>query len=602
MKRIAITVACFFVFVAPALSQKIHVPKDEPHWLDARTGQLEFFRVPLSGTDLLQVLEQQLQLPSGYHLRIRDSRIGKAGSYFLFEEMYGEYPVYSCQVKAGVDHKDQLRFIGHNLLFREVASGSSFPVPGMMALPHSLSDVEILDQYPSWFPGETDLIPSLYMNYVTPDGEHRESLISNTGKILFTRILDSYHHQQLSTGDSLVRMKIYGPDPLSVAGKSYGGSYSDQNDGNTGVLDPLRSTRFERVKFENGYFSLENPFVKIMDFEAPYSTVQTTTNGLFEFSRNHPGFEQVNAYYHITMVKNRLTTLGFPSLANFQIQVDAQAMNGADNSKFSSSTNPPRLHFGTGGVDDAEDADVIVHEYGHAILYSAAPFTNYGMERRTLDEAFGDFMAMRHSRNFKTFGYTEIFNWDGHNPFWPGRSGTAPGKNYNGLAFISIYDHTDLWADILDGITRSIGENDALEDLLESSFGYFGNMTFTQAAQLIVYADTALHSGKNTQVIWSNFRSRGVVQGNLMDLPEDQGFADVRIRNSWGFAHGEDLMINLTRGQISFQLIDIHGRIVKKGIWNEGEQRLSAEGLGAGMYFLRMDSGSHGHVEKLIRY
>ncbi|MEZ4916786.1 MAG: hypothetical protein R2836_07345 [Chitinophagales bacterium] len=55
-----------------------------------------------------------------------------------------------------------------------------------------------------------------------------------------------------------------------------------------------------------------------------------------------------------------------------QISVDTHGNNGADNSFFSPAT-PLRLIFGEGGVDDAEDADVIIHEYGHAISHFAAP-------------------------------------------------------------------------------------------------------------------------------------------------------------------------------------------------------------------------------------
>ena len=37
--------------------------------------------------------------------------------------------------------------------------------------------------------------------------------------------------------------------------------------------------------------------------------------------------------------------------------------NGADNSSYSPGTG--RLQFGEGGVDDAEDSDVVHHELGH---------------------------------------------------------------------------------------------------------------------------------------------------------------------------------------------------------------------------------------------
>ena len=42
-----------------------------------------------------------------------------------------------------------------------------------------------------------------------------------------------------------------------------------------------------------------------------------------------------------------------------------------DNSFYSPATR--KIKYGSGGVDDAEDADVILHEYGHAIQDDQVP-------------------------------------------------------------------------------------------------------------------------------------------------------------------------------------------------------------------------------------
>ena len=65
-----------------------------------------------------------------------------------------------------------------------------------------------------------------------------------------------------------------------------------------------------------------------------------------------------------------------------------------DNSFFS--TSDGALHMGDGGVDDGEDSDVTVHEFGHATQAAQVPgFGPNGpdTEQRAMGEGFGDFLA-----------------------------------------------------------------------------------------------------------------------------------------------------------------------------------------------------------------
>ena len=71
-----------------------------------------------------------------------------------------------------------------------------------------------------------------------------------------------------------------------------------------------------------------------------------------------------------------------------------------DQSVFIGNSGNSYLLFGEGGVDDAEDADVIIHEYAHAISYAASPETNSGTERRGLDEGLGDYFAAIYSYQY----------------------------------------------------------------------------------------------------------------------------------------------------------------------------------------------------------
>jgi hypothetical protein len=161
--------------------------------------------------------------------------------------------------------------------------------------------------------------------------------------------------------------------------------------------------------------------------------------------------------------------------------------------------SPPRLYFGEGGVDDAEDADVIIHEFGHAISHGAAPGTNLGMQRRCFDEAFGDYLAERHGRRMG-ISSTRVFDWDGNNEFWNGRSVSYDGvKNYNQLVFNSIYQHTDIMSSAMLEFSTdpNVGGNVADKIILEGVHSIMPNQTLRQIAHNFIWADSLLYNGSH---------------------------------------------------------------------------------------------------------
>jgi len=65
---------------------------------------------------------------------------------------------------------------------------------------------------------------------------------------------------------------------------------------------------------------------------------------------------------------------------------------GYDNS-FATDHPKNELRFGKGGVDDAEDGEVILHEYGHAIHF-AQNFSFASEQAGAISEGFGDYWAV----------------------------------------------------------------------------------------------------------------------------------------------------------------------------------------------------------------
>jgi len=217
--------------------------------------------------------------------------------------------------------------------------------------------------------------------------------------------------------------------PLSSALATYGDpGFTDGNDADT---PELTGETFAMVLPDitelGGTFSLEGPYADITDFDSPYKGEFSQSSSTWDVTRSNDAFEAVNGYHHIdTFMRYINETLGV-SVMPYQyptgVRYDPHGWNGADNSSYSSGSG--RLTFGEGGVDDAEDADVLIHELGHGIHDWV---TSGGLSQvQGLSEGCGDYVAVSYSRSLGLWGpsdpqYNWVFSWDGHNPFWQGRN------------------------------------------------------------------------------------------------------------------------------------------------------------------------------------
>jgi hypothetical protein len=221
----------------------------------------------------------------------------------------------------------------------------------------------------------------------------------------------------------------FDPDPLSSAQATYGDPGCV--DGSDVDTPQLTAEAYDRVLPDitetAGTYELRGPYAHILDWDSPFKGIFSQPSPTFAFTRQADAFEAVNGYYHIdTYMRYLNETLGvavMPYQYSTGVVFDPSGWNGADNSSYSSGTG--RLTFGEGGVDDAEDADVLIHELGHGIHDW---ITHGGLSQVTgLSEGVGDYFAASYSRSFGQWApadpqYHWVFSWDGHNPFWPGRT------------------------------------------------------------------------------------------------------------------------------------------------------------------------------------
>lgn len=484
------------------------------------------------------------------------------GTHTLYEFTEGGLPVFNHQLKVNQFRNKTLQ--NESILLLEPYSST-------------VGEQSIVSQSKGWLMDEEVLIPVTRQEVFTHSGLSLTLFRNEQQEII--------HHvsHNIYLKDTTVQGSVFLPDPITSSGAVYGGGLSDLNNANSTELAAELFNVDVKVTWDIDSFRLENEHLKIVDQSSPSVIPQSKSDNDFTFTRNENGFEEINAMYHITQFAEYVKdTLSFNQLVDYQIHVDVYALSGSDNSEFISTTTPPRLNFGQGGVDDAEDADILIHEYGHAIAFSAAPNTLSGNERRALDEGIGDYFAAVYSKRLNNNDYKSIFNWDGHNEFWEGRS-IANSRVYPIDLMNQKYHDGVLFASMLMKIRNTIPDTVADKIILQSMFSWFSNMTFPDAGTLLLEADTALYAGEYSSMIHWILCERGFTTTNCSNSSNEIKLLEFVI-NSSAWQQGELSFINSSNQVTPFQLVTVNGQLVKQGIT---ENSTSITSLSPGIYFLQ---------------
>jgi Zn-dependent metalloprotease len=209
----------------------------------------------------------------------------------------------------------------------------------------------------------------------------------------------------------------------------------------------------------------------------------------FIFDRTSDGFSEVMGYYYIDIAERYIQSLGFANINNRQQVFSVNRLN-RDNSFYSPSTT--EITYGLGGVDDAEDAEVILHEYGHSIQDNQVPGFGSSLEAGSMGEGFGDYWGA--SIGAQTSGGFQdlcIADWDATsyssaNP--PCLRRLDSPKHYPEDVVGEVHDDGEMWSAALWQIRGSIGAAKADRVILQAHFLLSPSASFNQGANALVTA------------------------------------------------------------------------------------------------------------------
>lgn len=323
----------------------------------------------------------------------------------------------------------------------------------------------------------------------------------------------------------------YEPQPVQQTGDV---TLEDNGDATSPALDAARIP-VTLQGLDAGTGLIKGEFADLSTLNSPTipDVDANEANRVYLYDRSDERFEQVVVYSAIDRIQRYIHSLGFdddgpnnngirdfPSLANAHWYT-------ADNSFYS--TGNDAVHFGNGGVDDAEDAEIVAHEYGHAIHHDQNASWGTSFEMRAMGEGWGDYLAVTVYYDEGVFDHQKAHNacvgeWDatsysGSNP--PCLRRTDGTKHYpEDMTNSSVHADGEIWSRAIWDVRRYIGGRTADQIILESHFSVPAAADMTDAALEVVQADVDINGGANGDEIRHAFCVRGILTGPPCVVPD----------------------------------------------------------------------------------
>jgi hypothetical protein len=326
------------------------------------------------------------------------------------------------------------------------------------------------------------------------DGAGIETLVdATTGAVIRrTRIAQ----QDTGTG------RVFDPNP-SVTLRDE--TLTDHNDANFKAIQAA----YKNVVLTNldGSGFLNGDYANVTGGHGPAFSSDLT----FDYNRSNGWFEQVMSYYDVTGAERYIQGLGFSDVNNESQDVRANVYGG-DNSFYIPRLD--RIVFGRGGVDDAEDAEVIWHEYGHAIQDAQVPGFGASEQAGSIGEGFGDYWATTMSEPVSNgFHLACVADWD---------STSYTTKVPHCLRRVNLDIHVSdmngevhhdgqIWSRALWDMNQNLGRTETDTIVLEGQFSFTPDTSFADAATVLVSTAKTLYGKDAADVAQKAFEDRGIL-------------------------------------------------------------------------------------------
>ncbi|WP_198675807.1 M4 family metallopeptidase [Kribbella monticola] len=296
---------------------------------------------------------------------------------------------------------------------------------------------------------------------------------------------------------------VFDPNPVVTLKNE---NLTDQNDQNQDAL--FLAQKNVILRNLDGSGKLNGTYVNIKEAKGGLASSKTNT---FVYQRHSDKFEQVEAYYQVNQTQEYIHSLGFKDVNNESQDFSINTFAG-DNSFYDPSTD--MITMGEGGVDDAEDAEVIWHEYGHAIQDDVVPGFGESEQAGAIGEGFGDYWAVQQSIPVsKGYDIPCVMDWDSTS-YTDGPKHclrrTDTGKTTDDIDG-EVHDDGEIWSNALWDIQKSLGRTKANKVILQGTFFYAPDTSFADAARVTVQSARLLYGKAAADQVTTAFKARKIL-------------------------------------------------------------------------------------------
>lgn len=297
--------------------------------------------------------------------------------------------------------------------------------------------------------------------------------------------------------------QVFDPNPVVTLRNE---SLKDHGDKDQAVLRPAYKKVTLKRLGTSGH--LVGTWAKVVRAKGGLATSAART---FVYTRADDRFEQVNAYSGIDAAQAYLQKLGFRDVNNHAQKLSIDTYSG-DNSFYDPSNH--LITYGTGGIDDAEDLEVVWHEYGHAVQDDQVPGFGRSEQAGAMGEGFGDYLAVTMSQaSSNGYDIPCVMDWDSTSytsraPHCLRRTDT--GKTTDDLAG-EVHDDGEIWSNALWDINQSVGRDRANRIIIEAQFSFSPGTSFAAAARKTVATAKALYGAQTAGQVRAAFVLRKIL-------------------------------------------------------------------------------------------